>query len=254
MSNGDSPRLIINADDLGLSHAVNDAIFDLLSDGTISSASVLANGPAVEDASRRMRLFPKASFGAHLNLTEFAPLAETPFLRPVLDKSGCFRGDFRRVRVTPNLRRGVLIEWSAQLDRLRCLGVPVSHVDSHHHVHTMPGLMIVLKRLLADFSIGKVRLTKNLYPTRARPKRSLLLSKTAWNLLLRAWTRARTTQAFTGLDDFVLVSPDRTRRLPSVELMVHPGNPAFASETALLRNRWRDQLPFATSLITYHEL
>jgi predicted glycoside hydrolase/deacetylase ChbG (UPF0249 family) len=201
-----------------------------------------------------MRLFPKASFGAHLNLTEFAPLAETPFLRAVLDKDGHFRGDFRLVNVTPSLRHGVLTEWSAQINRLRCLDVPVSHLDSHHHVHTMPGLLVVLKRLLVDFSIRKVRLTKNLYPSRARPRRSLLLSKMAWNLLLRAWTQARTTRAFTSLEDFVSVSPDRTRRLSSVELMVHPGNPAFASETTLVRSRWRDQLPFATTLITYHEL
>jgi predicted glycoside hydrolase/deacetylase ChbG (UPF0249 family) len=71
-------RLIINADDLGISPVVNDEIFDHINRGFVSSATILGNGPAVADATHQIARFPQASFGVHLNATEFAPLMAHP--------------------------------------------------------------------------------------------------------------------------------------------------------------------------------
>ena len=71
-------RIIINADDLGISQEVNDAIFGLMAEGKVTSATILANGPAVEEAARRVAEFPECSFGVHLNLTEFKPWTMGP--------------------------------------------------------------------------------------------------------------------------------------------------------------------------------
>jgi hypothetical protein len=70
--------VIVNADDLGMSREVNDAIFELMSRGRISSATILANAPATRDAARRAQAFPRCSFGVHLNLTQFEPLTGGP--------------------------------------------------------------------------------------------------------------------------------------------------------------------------------
>src|SRR5689334_5067515 len=83
-------RVILHADDLGISYEVNDAIFDLMQHNMITSASILANGPAFEDAARRSRLFPNCSFGIHLNLTQFGPLSSRQGLQSFLNQNGQF--------------------------------------------------------------------------------------------------------------------------------------------------------------------
>ena len=248
-------RIIVNADDLGIRPEVNEAIFELMSRQRISSATLLANGAAAEHAARELHRFPSCSFGAHLNLTEFRPLTSHPGLRAILDESGEFRKDaIRAVAITPELQDAALEEWSAQVKKLLSLGVPLSHFDSHHHTHTIPGLFRVLKRLQKRFGIRRVRLTQNIYPPDAPAPRKLMWSKVMWNAALRWWYRTSTTGGFTSAERFIEMS--RAGRLPyrSVELMAHPGGPAFEAETQLLAGPWREYLPFPATLITYNNL
>src|SRR5215471_2247740 len=63
-----SVRIIVNADDLGISEAVNEATFRAMERGVITSATMLANGPEVVAAAKLAPRFPKCSFGVHLNL------------------------------------------------------------------------------------------------------------------------------------------------------------------------------------------
>ena len=92
-------KIIINADDFGMSLNVNDAILDLLAREKISSSTILANGPFVEQACAQIHRFPQCSFGVHLNVTEFRPVSQTPALDRLLDS----RGEFimNRVREIP---------------------------------------------------------------------------------------------------------------------------------------------------------
>src|ERR1700687_3982114 len=113
-------KIIINADDLGIHRDVNDAIFALMGERRITSATLLANGAEVEDAARRLDGFPYCSFGAHLNLSEFRPLTTGAGLKPILRADGCFAGNrLREIRSTGALREAVFAEWSAQVERLQ---------------------------------------------------------------------------------------------------------------------------------------
>src|SRR5262245_45924376 len=104
--------MIINADDLGLSTAVNEAIFNLMERGHVTSASLLANAPATEEAIVESRRQKNRSFGVHLNVTEFRPLTRSPALSPILDNSGCFSNSIRSTPITPQLREAIFQEWS----------------------------------------------------------------------------------------------------------------------------------------------
>ena len=73
-------RLIVNADDLGASDVVNDAIFREIEKGRVTSSTFLANGPGVDKAAKAAKQFPHVSFGVHLNLTEYYPLSGDPAL------------------------------------------------------------------------------------------------------------------------------------------------------------------------------
>src|SRR6516165_8611936 len=83
-----SIAIIVNADDLGMSGAVNEATFDLMSRGRISSATLLANAPAAREAARCAAAFPDCSFGVHLNLTQFEPLTKGSGARLLVDDWG----------------------------------------------------------------------------------------------------------------------------------------------------------------------
>ncbi len=247
-------KIVINADDLGISRQVNDAVFELMRTGRITSGTLLANGPAVEDAAARSKGFPNRSFGAHLNLTEFRPITTGPELSPLLDDRGEFAGNLRDVRLTTALKQGIHAEWRAQLCRLQELGVAVSHLASQPQVHTLPALVPVLKRLQAEFGLRRVRLTKNWYAGGNRPAMGRLAAKGFWNFLLRHWYRTRTTTAFTSFEDFLAGCQSSSARWPSVELMAHPGSSGFALETSALGGDWQARLPFAIELVSYHSI
>ncbi len=243
-------RMVINADDLGLSEEVNEAVFKLMDAGRITSSTLLANGPAVEAAAREARRRPRQSFGVHLNLTELSPLEPLPRLKPLLNCAGEFAGNLRNVPITAALKESILVEWRAQVRRIMDLGINPSHFDSHHHVHTIPALMPVLKRLQREFGIRRVRLSKNFYGPGRRPGVTLLAAKAFWNFVLRNWYHTRTTAAFTSLADFV--ENGAASRHSSIELMVHPGASGFAAETDALAGDWRERLACPSELISYH--
>jgi predicted glycoside hydrolase/deacetylase ChbG (UPF0249 family) len=252
---GHTVKIILNADDLGRNEKTNAAIFDLISKGRVTSASLLANGSAFEDAVLRVRDFPRVSFGVHLNLTEGFPLTTHRGLAALLETDGAFRRErIRRLQVDESLRGAVLSEWTAQVEKAVRSGVPVSHFDGHHHTHTSPGLFLTLKALQSRFGIRRVRITKNIVPPEEPLSRSLRVSKAFWTLGLRYWYRTKTTEGCTSLKVFLRSATAATPRMRSVELMVHPGHPDFEEETWLLSGEWWKALPFEIQTISYLEL
>lgn len=234
-------RVIVNADDLGMSDAVNDAVLGALAAGTCTSASLLATGPAADDALRRCRAAGLA-VGVHLDLTGFAPL--TGGVGRLVGPDGRFRGDALAIRDDA----GVAEEWIAQVARVRDAGVAVDHLDSHQHVHHLPVLGRALRAVCAATGVRRVRGMGALRAAGAGTRAG------AWLQPLRA-ARFRaglrrdgllTTDGFASVDVF-LARATRPRGWETVELMAHPGNPhaaRYAEELAALAGGALDRLPF----------
>ncbi|MGA7652746.1 MAG: ChbG/HpnK family deacetylase, partial [Terracidiphilus sp.] len=235
-------KIIINADDLGLSAAVNDAIFALMEEGRITSATLMANAPAAEEAARRLGELPGCSFGVHLVSTELRPLSSHPGLAPVLNERGEFAGNLRRIKITPAIADGIFTEWCAQIDRALALGVPISHIDSHHHSHTEPRLFPVVKRIQKKYGIRKVRQSRTLYDCGKEPPAQLRVAKRIWNFALRHYVPTTTTKGFTSFETFHRLAAAGYHLPDTLELMCHPGGELFAHETALLRTSWKQEL------------
>ena len=248
-------RLIVNADDLGYDHVVNEDIFRLIEAGSVTSATILANGPAVEAAAARLRDFPRASFGVHLNFTEFPPLTRGAALNVLCDESGALAtGWVGNLTLSGETRDAVFREWCAQVERALDLRVPVSHLDSHHHIHTLPGLFAVFKRVQLRFDIRKARLRRNIFNLGGRRRFGIQAATAAWNLALNTIVPTRTTDAFT---EFATLYQRVVAGLPwtgTVELMCHPGNPLFEDETRLLEGDWRRVLGRDATMISYRDL
>lgn len=247
--------VIINADDLGISDDVNDAIFDMLAKNQITSTTVLANAPRVKEAAARARCFPGASFGAHLNLTEFEPL--THGIGKHLSSIRALRNRSRimQLALKPAVLRAVYEEWCSQVDRLVSLGFPISHLDSHQHIHTVPSLLPALKAVQQKYGIRKVRISRNVYAAGCDLSRVLDFSKQVFNCALRRIYATRTTDAFTDLVTFYentergSVNSHRT-----IELEVHPGAIDADEETQLLQSQWFDAISTPVRLISYWQL
>lgn len=257
-SNKSKVKVIINADDFGYSHSVNACILEAITENCISSATIMANGPAVAEALDMAFLQPQVSFGVHLNLTEFSPLLPSRNHQSVglVDQNGTFLGNgFRQLRPSPSLLEACYQELDHQLLSLCEKGLQPSHLDSHHHIHTIPWLMPVIWRLQKKYQIFRIRNTLNVYqsPRGDSSRLRLLAAKKMWEAA-SVLLGSRMTQRFSSLHVF-LADPFRAEFLSasSIELMCHPGQDGFEAETDQLLSRGSSLLPQGFCLANYLE-
>jgi predicted glycoside hydrolase/deacetylase ChbG (UPF0249 family) len=145
-------------------------------------------------------------------------------------------------------------ELCAQVERVAALGVSISHLDSHHHVHTRPFLFPVLKEIQRRYQIRRVRLAKNFYSADQPCRIDLVQKKRAYNWALRSVYATHTTDAFTEFLTYYRAETARKRSIRRVELMVHPGARYAAEETAVLEGDWLAVTDPPMRLVSYAEL
>ncbi len=140
--NTPAKRLIVTADDFGLSEAVNEAVERAHRDGILAAASLMVAGLAAADAVRRARAMPSLAVGLHLVVIEgpaVLPRAEIPDL---VDAEGLFPSDqFRlglRYFARPRIRRQLAAEIRAQFDAFAATGLTLDHANAHKHMHMHP--------------------------------------------------------------------------------------------------------------------
>ena len=167
-------RLILNADDFGLTRGINRAVAELYAAGALTSATLMANGPAFQDAVAIARAHPGLGVGCHIVLCDGTPLLPPETIPTLLGHDGRnFRvnnTDFaiavQRGHVSPSeMERESL----AQIHKLQAAGIAVTHVDTHKHTHILPR---VARSVLAAAQAAGVRAIRNPF----EPRWSLALS------------------------------------------------------------------------------
>ena len=248
-------RMIINADDLGRSEEVNDAIFAMMARGSVTSATILANGPQLQAALKKLSYFPHCSFGVHLSADEFAPLSNPVPLASLVDASGMFIPKrVRQVRPNRQLLAVLATEFSCQIEKLLSSGVHLSHIDSHHHVHTIPWLFPALKYVQRHYGIRRVRISRNIFSPTDRLSFFHSLQKNLYNFILRRVYETITVAGFTDLVTFAGMTNTLAVYPDTVELVVHPGSQTGGQENELLDVIAHDGLPWPGKLINYSQL
>ena len=150
-------RLIVNADDFGYFDGVCRGILEAARCGAVTATGVMANGPALGRWVNELRGMPGVSAGVHLNATLGRPL--TPEMSCHLT-GGVFpaKGRLASAILLGRLPHELLLrEWRAQIRRCLDLGLRVEFVNSHEHVHVLPGLASRVFALAEEFSIRQVR-------------------------------------------------------------------------------------------------
>jgi hopanoid biosynthesis associated protein HpnK len=154
-------RLIVNADDFGLTTKINQAIMDAHYCGLISSTSLLANGEAFESAVTLSRQAPRLGVGVHLNLTEGQPVAPACRIPSLVNGQGCFGRKPGRLWRAIILGRASTVdiekELRAQIEKVLAAGIVATHLDSHKHVHALPVLGRMTIRLTRQYGIPAIR-------------------------------------------------------------------------------------------------
>jgi len=203
-------RLIVNADDFGLTAGVNQAIIEAHQDGLISSTSLLANGEAFADAISVSRRAPGLGVGIHLNLTEGKPVAPAAGVHSLINGRGLF------ARKPAGLWRAILLgrvssteierELRAQIEKVLAAGTVPTHLDSHKHVHALPALGEMSVRLASQYGVKAIR--------------SITETRTALSYLLARFPRAKVKILRQRLSSFALSALSRgwRRRLPHAAL------------------------------------
>lgn len=237
--------LIVNGDDFGISEGVNRGIVEAHRRGILTSATVMANLPALEHAVQLWREHPTLGVGIHLNLTTGAPILPPGRVPTLVGPEGRLLG-LNRLLKRMSLGRidaGQLeSELSAQVEKAMEAGLQPTHLDSHHHVHAHPFLQRIVVRVAVRYGIRGVRCPAELSPGEMIRRAGMLTQphylKTAALSAVGALLRRRVRRAglvapdhFRGLLLGVAFTAEDLHRLlrelpaGSTELMCHPGYP-----------------------------
>ena len=256
-------RLVVNADDFGRSPSINEAVIRAHREGILTTASLMVNEPAFEEAVGLARENPGLGTGLHLTLLcghAALPRRDIPGL---VNEHGEFSEDpvrsgfryFARRDLHEQLRR----EIGAQFRKFQETGLPLDHVNGHLHMHLHPVVFRLLMEGAEEYGIRRMRLTRDLFWMNVKMDGGRWLYRVAHALIYRLLSgRAagvlnargiRHTERVFGLlqdshvdETFVL---KLLRRLPAgdSELYSHPSLDKFKHEfDALISPRVRAQM------------
>ena len=153
-------RLIVNADDFGLTPGVDRGIARAVAAGAVTSVSVLGNLADPAAVTALAAAHPGVSLGAHLNLTTGRPLCPAYEVPSLVSSRGELLplAELTRRALAGRVRRHEAArELGAQVERLAAHGVRVDHLDSHEHVHLLPGITAAVIDVARRSGVARLR-------------------------------------------------------------------------------------------------
>lgn len=158
-------RLIVNADDFGRSQSINEAVIRAHQEGILTTASLMVNGSAFEQAVRLARENPQLGVGLHLSLVCGRSSLKPTEIPGLVDDRYNFSNHpvwaGLRYFFVPALRSQLRHELHAQFQKFRLTGLPLDHVNGHLHLHLHPTVLSILLRYARDWNVQAVRLTRD---------------------------------------------------------------------------------------------
>lgn len=258
-------RLVVNADDMGLTEGVNRAALRGHVDGVVTSVSLLAVGRAFDHAVPLLRDHPELSVGAHLAVVgEDPPLLSAAEVPTLVDRNGRFPLSYRALVLRSAAGRldpaDVSREMGAQLQRIRGIGLEISHMDTHQHTHLWPLVGQVVARLADEARIPCVRLPTS----RAASPVGVVVRRLSDRLARRLDARGLSCpDAYAGLDEAGRMDREQFARAVAAvagnvpadgvaEVNVHPGEPGDPDLDRFAWDyHWKDELSMLTDPDTF---
>lgn len=238
-------ELILNADDFGYTRGINAAILRAHREGVLTSATLMANGPAFDDAVETARTCPNLGVGCHLVLVGGNSVAKPQEIPTLAKQDGRLPESLALfvARVTSGAIKtdDIATELRAQVAKIRRAGIDPTHMDSHKHTYAHPKIFGVVARMAQELGIRSVRNPfERLGDSWTSARRGRVLGI---QLVASAAARLSSHQFFNTLRKYDLRAPDHflglavtghlgpielretVRTLPegTTEIMLHPG-------------------------------
>lgn len=249
-------KLIINADDCGKSTSVNAAIRRYIDAGKLTSTTIMANMEDLDGAAKLYEDYKtKVSFGVHLNLTEGKPLLKSELLLSkglyIQDGNDVYfnLSKYRNKLYNSDVLNELYNELCAQVDRIMDYGINISHIDSHHHIHTSLLLISLLPKLSHHFGIYKIRRMRNFAPNISGFNKIL---RDSWAKIIKCENKQIKVPDYFGIYEEWYDSGRKIVPNQVVELMCHPGGEYKDEEIKLLNTEFNSLKNL--QLITYNDL
>lgn len=245
-------RLVVTADDFGLSVPVNEAVEEAATRGILTAASLMVGAPAARDAVERARRLPRLGVGLHLALIDAAPVLPPSQIPDLVGPDGRLsRTPFRTgaaIFLRADVRRQAEAELRAQFEAFRRTGLALDHVNGHHHFHIHPSVFALVLRVARDYGVRAVRVPDEppLHAWRAVGE-GLRRRLTAWLLVGRptGMMKRRLKAAGIGFNDKIFgmgdsghMTPERVLRLiealpdGACEIYFHPATGSWSGPDA----------------------
>jgi len=222
-------KLIVNADDLGLTKGVNLGIIEAYRHGIVTSATLMVNMGEVQHALSLLKDNPGLGVGIHLVLTTGRPISENV---PTLTDT---EGNFRHMSELANDidSSDIKKEFESQLQRFYSFGLKPSHIDSHHHVHGVDKIMPIVRKIAQEHDL----------PVRMLGKREIC-----------SYPGIKTTNYFTSafygdhlsFEDLIEIL-NKALFFDTAEIMTHP---AFVDPLLLTSSRYNIQRTRELAILT----
>ena len=155
-------KLIVTADDFGLTQGINEGIIDAHRRGIVTRTSIIANGEAFEHAVLLSKKHKDLKVGVHLTLVAESPINQPDKIKSLIGSNNKFLINYKAFLGRYILRKislnEVYIEWESQIQKVLNSGIGINHIDSHQHLHMLPGLFNNAVDLAYKYKINKIRM------------------------------------------------------------------------------------------------
>ena len=212
-------KLIVNADDFGLSKGVNLGIIEACKNGIVTSTTLMMNMPEIEHALSLSKENSKLGVGIHLVATTGTPICKD--VPSLIQENGQFHSlwEIAKYATVEDITK----EFTCQIEKFLSLGIVPTHIDSHHHIHMEKQLLEVVLELAKQYNL----------PVRLGDKSKLLKD---------SYKDTRTTNyfsdAFYGQEltsEKLLDILSFAKQYDTVEIMTHP---AYLDQSLLNKSRY----------------
>jgi hypothetical protein len=237
-----SEKLIITADDFGISPGVNQAVIESHLKGGLTNASLMVNGKYFSEAlSLAREQAPGLKLGLHINLTGGKSVLPLKYVPHLVDSKGNFKygpvAILLQTIINPHILVQIEREIEAQIKKLKENGIEISHFDGHHHVQMIPGVFTIVKKLADKYNVARIRVVnESIIHTISQTYNWDFLTnggiaRFALLKTLGIVNRYKTRTYFFSILHSCGINPDLIKDLTvprgfdDIEIMLHPGNP-----------------------------
>ena len=225
-------KLIINADDFGFTLGANQGIFKAHTEGYLTHASLMANTEYFEDAVSLLPQCHGLKIGVHVTLTCGKSLAK----ESVLEKNDNLDYTFVQLllmRKSASVLKSIENEVEAQILKIKEQGIEISHIDGHEHIHIIPSINKIVRRLAKKYQIERVReINENFFESLRFNRKNTTVANIIKLLLLKTLSLFNEKSSSVGFYSMLNTCNitaenlfpflDKSKRYDTVEVMLHP--------------------------------